>query len=386
MSNSQHAASPFNRVLIILYAVSLLAGTSVGLYNPIIAVMMKNAGFSEMAIGGAASLFFLCVILNAPFAGFLTQKISMRVALALGLLLSGIASYAFTTANSLTEWLGYRAVLGVGIGLYLIGGQSAVNTFANNKNRTIVSGFHALAFGIGMGIGPILGTTLFEITPALAFYVCSGILFLGIPAVMLGLPLEVAQKPRALRREQIMKISLALHAVFAYGVAEAILMSLFPVFMLDRGYSMTTMSIAFSCFVVGGIISTIPLTKWADRIGQEKVLAFCAFFGVMGSMGMTMTTSPLLTMIASAITGACLGPVFALALSLVGRLLPRESLAGGSALFTISFSIGSMIAPWLAAMVMKEFGSLHIFTLSTVLFASLFLRLLVSYRMVAPQT
>lgn len=376
MTTQALSASPRSRVLVILYVVSLLAGTAVGLYNPLIAVAMKEDGYSEMMIGGASSLFFLCVILTAPFASFLTQKISMRSALCLGLLLSGAASFALASADNLTLWLGLRGLLGAGIGLYLIGGQSAVNTFANDANRTIVSGIHALMFGIGMGAGPMIGSILYGIEPAIAFYVCAAILWIGAPIVLFGLPVEVAQKPRSLEREQIKTIGLSLHAVFAYGVAEAILMSLFPVFMLDRGYSMTTMSMAFSCFVLGGIFSTLPLTKWADRVGQERVLSFCACVGVVGSIAMTLTTDPILAMVASALTGASLGPVFALALALLGRLLPREALPGGSALFTASFSLGSMFAPWLAAWIMKEFGSMHIFTLSTILFGTLFIRLL----------
>jgi MFS family permease len=320
--------------------VSLLAGTSVGLYNPIIAVMMNEDGISDMLIGAASSLFFLSVIMVSPLAGYLTQRVSMRAALIIGMTLSSLASCAFSTATTLTDWFAFRAVLGFGIGLYLIGGQSAVNTFANDTNRTTVNGIHALAFGIGMGIGPILGSTLFDITPALAFYVCGFILFLGVPIVAIGLPVEVAKSTRRIQRKNINKIMVALYAVFAYGAIEAILLSLFPVFMLDRGYSMSTMTLAFSCFVAGGIISTVPMTKWADRVGQEKVLAFCSLFGVLGSITMTMTTNSLVAMFSSALTGGCLGPVFALALALMGRLLPKEDLAGGSALPQFPLALG----------------------------------------------
>ena len=376
METSHTTQSPFTNILITLYMVSLLAGTSVGLYNPIIAVLMNEDGISDMLIGAASSLFFLSVIIVSPIAGYLTKRVSMRAAIIFGMTLSGIASSAFASATTLADWFGFRVLLGFGIGMYLIGGQSAVNTFASDTNRSIVNGLHALAFGIGMGIGPILGNILFDVTPALAFYVCGLILFLGVPIVAFGLPVEVAKKNRRIERKKIRKIMVALYAVFAYGAIEAILLSLFPVFMLDRGYSMNTMTIAFSCFVVGGIVSTVPLTRWADHVGQEKVLAFCALFGVLGSISMAITTNSLIAMLSSALTGACLGPVFALALALMGRLLPKEDLAGGSAIFTVSFSLGSLIAPWLAALVMREFGNLHIFTLSTVLFSLLFLRLL----------
>jgi hypothetical protein len=42
----------------------------------------------------------------------------------------------------------------------------------------------------------------------------------------------------------------------------------------------------------------------------------------------------------------------------------------------LAFSFGSLVAPWLSALIMRELGSVHVFTLSAVLFLSLLLRLL----------
>lgn len=367
--------SPWRPVLVVLYAVSGLAGLAVGLYNPLIAVLMKQGGYTETAIGATSSLFFLCVILAAPGAGHLARRVSMRLTLAAGLLLSGAISFLFPFATSLLEWSLLRGALGIGIGLYLIGGQSAVNAFASDDHRSVVSGLHALAFGLGMGIGPLLGAGLFAVSTLLAFLVCGLVMWLAAAVVLRGLPVEVARPHAPLQWAQVRAMSLSLHAVFAYGVAEATLMGLFPVFMLDRGHSMATMSLAFSAFVIGGIASTLPLTRLADRIGPERVLGLCAFTGVIGSMAMVWTPVSWIALLSAALTGASLGPVFALALAIVGRLLPREDLPSGSAWFTAAFGVGSMFAPWLAALIMREFGSIHIFTLSTLLFASLLLRL-----------
>ncbi len=179
------------------------------------------------------------------------------------------------------------------------------------------------------------------------------------------------------RRELVVLYAVPLHAVFAYGIAESILMSLFPVVMVDRGHTVAQMSLAFSVFVLGGLVSTVPVTRLADRYGQERALAGCAAVGAVGSLVMTWSGAVSVTLIASALTGAALGPVFALALAIVGRRLPAEQLPAGSAIFTVAFSVGSMVAPFLAAVIMRKWGGDHLFTLSSALFASLLIRIVV---------
>jgi MFS-type transporter involved in bile tolerance (Atg22 family) len=75
------------------------------------------------------------------------------------------------------------------------------------------------------------------------------------------------------------------------------------------------------------------------------------------------------------VAGASLGPVFAVSLALLAQLLSRDQLAAGTALFTTVFSLGSMIAPMSAALIMQYLGNEHIFSLALVLFSLLLLRL-----------
>ncbi|WP_010103733.1 MFS transporter [Verminephrobacter aporrectodeae] len=363
--------------LVVLYAVALLAGTAVGFYNPVISLRMKEAGFSDTVIGAASSLFFLGIIIVAPIAGYVARRYSLRAVLAIGLALAGVGSTLFPMAQSLEHWILFRLVLSAGIGFYLIGGQSTVNTLASEENRSLISGLYALSIGLGMGIGPIGGAALSSFEPKWAFYACALVLWLGIPVVMLGLPSDASKKLVPLQRRQIQHMGVPLHAVFSYGVAESILMSLFPIVMIDRGLTIAEMSLAFSAFVFGGLISTLPITRLADMYGQERSLAACAAVGVLGSLVMTWSDSIAATMIASILTGGALGPVYALALAIVGRRLPAEQLSAGSAIFTVAFCIGSMIAPFFAALIISEWGSKHLFTLSSVLFASLLIRILV---------
>ncbi|MDV3243009.1 MAG: hypothetical protein LOY00_14785, partial [Methylocaldum sp.] len=70
-------------------------------------------------------------------------------------------------------------------------------------------------------------------------------------------------------------------------------------------------------------------------------------------------------------TGLTLGPVFALALALLARILSRADLPGGTALFTAAFAVGSAGGPWLSAWIMRHGGGQHLFTPSMALFGML---------------
>ncbi len=177
------------------------------------------------------------------------------------------------------------------------------------------------------------------------------------------------------------RVLLPLHAVFAYGTAEATLVSLFPVFMLRQGHDLGATSMALAAFVVGSLLSVLPVTRAGDRWGALRAIAGCAALGVAACVALTALpsdTSAIVVALVSAIAGAAIGPLFPLALGALGASLPSAACAAGSALFTVAFSLGSLCAPWLAGLAMQRWGAAHVFSLTTVLLASLLLHLLLA--------
>lgn len=94
-----------------LYGVAPLAGTAVGLYNPVISLGMEEAGFSDTVIGAASSLFFLDVVIVAPMAGYVARRQSLRAVLAIGLALARVGATPFPMAQSLDIWILFRLSL-----------------------------------------------------------------------------------------------------------------------------------------------------------------------------------------------------------------------------------------------------------------------------------
>ena len=357
-----------------LYLLSLVFGCAMGLFNPLVSAYMEQHGADSIWIGAVSSIFFTGVALGAPLAQRVVRRRGARFAMVAGLGLAALTGAAFPFSESLISWCTMRALAGIGIGMTMVAGQSRLNACAAESARVTINSLYALAFGIGMGIGPLIGTGLYR-TSASAAFAC-GAVMLGLGALLgwrcIGAAPGGARKPdsRLLKR-----LALPLHGAFAYGFAEAVLMSLYPVFLLRHGYTLEQVGYAFSAFVVGALVATLPLALAADRYGSARILFCCAFVGACSTLALALVDLRALTFVCALLAGASLGPVFAISLAMIGNVVATEELPSGTALFTASFSIGAAVAPVFAAAAMNAWGDGQVFSIVIVLFAGLALRL-----------
>jgi MFS family permease len=358
-----------------LYLVSALAGTATGIFNPLTSALLAAHGIHTQAIGLVSSVFFMFAFLATPLARWALQRHGARACIVVGMVLTAGAAVLLPLMGSLPGWLAARALMGVGIGLYMVGGQTALGHLVNDAQRSVASALQALAFGLGMGVGPLLGTALYATAPSLAFFAGAALLLAGVPVAYWLLPsLRLQAQPP--RLDLARGLALPLHAVFAYGVAEATLLTMYPVFLLQQSHGVGNIGVAFAAFVAGGLVSSLPLSHLSDRIGREKVLLGCALAGVVASGSLVFAHHPMLVAALSMLTGASLGPVYAIALAVMAQRVAHADLGAGAALFTAAFNLGSMVAPWLSGLIMARWGAQQVFTLTAILFATLALRLL----------
>lgn len=357
-----------------LYGVSALAGAAAGLFNPLTSALLTQRGVPTLLIGVTQSVFFLCVMLGAPLARWGVRRHGARAVIAAGLLLTAVAALQIPLAGSPQGWMAARAAMGFGLALYMVGGQTSLIALAREDRLGLASAVHALAFGVGLGIGPLAGAILYDVAPLWAFMGGAGLLLLAVPLVLRALPGLRLDAP-APRYGLLRRLGVPLYAVFAYGVAEATLLTMYPVVLLQRGHAVADIGVAFAAFVGGGLLSALPFSYLADRTGREKVLAHLSVAGAASTAALVYADGAMLVVGLSLMAGASLGPVYAIALALTGQRLEPKDLAAASALFTVAFSLGSLIAPWLCAVVMQRYGAEHVFTLTSLLLAGLALRL-----------
>lgn len=372
---SKTADSPFATGLPALYIVGFLSGISLGLFNPFISTLMKQNNINDIIIGANSTLYFFIIAIGTPLVAKILRKIGLRKTMMLGFLLMGISAVLFPLTNQLSAWFLIRGIMGFACCLYLISGQTALNYFCNDKNRGIVNGLDDVSFSFGFGIGPVIGAAFYNVAPEMTFLLGSGLIFSGILVVYWGLP-EKQIKFKNPRFGIIKKLKLPLQGSFAYGFSVATLVSLYPLYLLEQNYGVERIGFIFGLFILGGLISTVPVTYLADRVGKIKVLIASVVVVILSVIGLSLIESSHIIPFLAFISGMGMSPVFPLSLALIGSKVSIEELSSASAVFTSINSAGSTAGPILSAIVMTLLGTRYIFVLMLVIFTVFLLNLL----------
>jgi MFS family permease len=371
---TKNANSPFSVGLPALYLVAFLSGISLGLFNPFISTLMKEKGYDNIVIGANSTLYFFVIAAGTPIVASILRQIGLRKTMMLGFLLMGITAPLFAFTTQLSLWFIIRGVMGLACCLYLISGQTAINYFCNDQNRAMVNGLDALAFSLGFGIGPIMGAVAYNLSPKITFLLGSGLILSGIVVVFFGLPEKTVkfQKPNF---SIIQKLKLPLQGAFAYGFSVATLVSLYPLCLLEQNYGIERIGLIFGLFILGGLISTVPITHLADKMGKVKVLVGSVIIVIVSVFGLSLIENPMITPFLAFVSGVGMSPIFPLSLALIGSTVTLNELSSGSAVFTSIYSAGCTAGPILSAIVMTMMGTRYIFSLMLVIFVLFLLSL-----------
>ncbi len=371
---TKNANFPFSVGLPALYLVAFLSGISLGLFNPFVSTLMKEKGYDNIVIGANSTLYFFVIAAGTPIVASILRQIGLRKTMMLGFLLMGITAPLFAFTTQLSLWFIIRGVMGLACCLYLISGQTAINYFCNDQNRAMVNGLDALAFSLGFGIGPIMGAVAYNLSPKITFLLGSGLILSGIVVVFFGLPEKTVkfQKPNF---SIIQKLKLPLQGAFAYGFSVATLVSLYPLFLLEQNYGIERMGLIFGLFILGGLISTVPITHLADKMGKVKVLVGSVIIVIVSVFGLSLIENPMITPFLAFVSGVGMSPIFPLSLALIGSTVTLNELSSGSAVFTLIYSAGCTAGPILSAIVMTMMGTRYIFSLMLVIFVLFLLSL-----------
>jgi MFS family permease len=351
-----------------LYIITFLSGISIGLFNPFISTLMAQNQVEDIWIGANSTVYFLAIVLVTPTVAKALHKFGLRITITLGLILMGLSAPLFPMTTELSLWFVIRFIMGIACSLYLVSGQTALNYFCNDNNRAIVNGINALALTFGFGVGPIIGSALYQISPQVSFSLGSLIVVSGVLVVWVGLPEKFIVSQPSSHVKIIKKLKLPLIGAFAYGFAESTLVSLYPVYLLKQNYTVDRIGQTLAVFVVGGLIATIPVTYLGDKLGRLKLLLATTCIVLFSFFGLSLS-SGIASNIFAFVAGASISPVLPLAMALIGEKLSRDELSAGSAIFTSAYTSGCMAGPIISSVVMQIFGDRYVFSLVIMSFA-----------------
>ncbi len=292
----------------------LLLGSTIGTIGIFFHPLIQSFGWSHEQVSRLATAFLLCMGVFAWLAGWMLDRMPAQVPMGLGALAAGIGYFLASRCESLGSLTAAFALIGAGVGSSTIVPVTVVasNWFPERRG---------LAIGVGISGSPMATLTI----PTLLTHVIlehgwrSGMLWLGIPIFVIGLPAIMlvvrtrpanAQTPRALRETSAiegLELGQALRAPPFWMLASVQI--LFTVayngvyyhlvaFLIDVGYSPQKAALIFGAKSIFVIFGTIYLGSLGDRIGARRVLAFAMLSLCLSLIALLGAGSPLLGVIA----------------------------------------------------------------------------------------
>ena len=358
---------------LLLASAILLTGN--GLQGTLIAVRGNLEGFALPFIGLFMSAYFAGFMVGCFYNPVLVRRVGhIRTFAAL----ASIASASALLHALLLEpylWLVLRVITGFCFaGLSMIT-ESWINERTPNESRgRIISVYRIVDLG-SVTVGQILlsladpgGFVLFAIVSILV----------SLALVPVSLTTSVAPRPIETSKIDFGKVfrvsPLAAWGTTAAGFSNGAFWGLAPVFVLNAGYSTADVSVFMSAVILGGALAQFPVGMISDRIDRRYMLLAIALLGAATSS--LVSLSPQFGreyLIASGFAfGAMALSLYSMAVAHANDRAEDQEFVEVSSSLLFLFSVGAVVGPFLAAVLVRALGNEFLFYYMSLVLALLF--------------
>lgn len=370
----------------ILIGLVAISGFSQGMLLPLIAIILEQNGVSSSVNGIHATALYIGVLIASPFMEKPLQKLGFKPIIAIGGVLVFVSLALFPIWKALWFWFVLRMIVGIGDHMLHFGTQTWITTTVSEATRGRSIAFYGLSFGLGFTLGPLM-TRLLSINETLPFLI-SALLSMLVWSTLFFVKnmwpeqeIDTIQTTNSFERFiQTGKIAwIALLPGFGFGVLEATLHGVFPIYGLRIGHDVGILSLIIPCFAAGSLISQLPLGMLSDRFGRRRILLSVLCAGaVCFAFAAFLETSIIALFIIFTLAGMFVGSLFSLGISFMVDILPKSLLPAGNLMIGISFSLGSINGPLIGGLFIQLFPGISFFymivTVLMIVFLAIYLK------------
>ena len=335
--------------------------TGHGLNLAIVPLQAQLLGWTSIEIGFLSSTYFIGFLLGCYSVPPLVSRIGHIRTFATLTALMTAAILALSLSNYYLLWMVLRLLAGVAIvGLYLVI-ESWLNEQVTSDVRGGVLAIYTATVLLGLACGQLLlnaadleSNKLFVISAML-------IVLAAIPVCMTRSP-QPSQIPRA-KFSPLLVLRTSRAAAtgsFIGGMVAGSIYGLGPVYGLQRGLDVMSISFMMSLAILGGATAQLPLGRFSDRIDRRLVILTCMLTGSV-VCGVAFIAPPALVPFIMFLFGASVMSIYALSLALASDNVKAGSfLQVGTGLLMIN-SIGSIVGPLITSQFMFRLGPQYFF-------------------------
>lgn len=341
----------------------LFIGTESGYLLSLFSLLMEQRGLSNSVIGISHSAQLSAAIVISLGLMWVMRFMSLPRAITLATLLCVVSLHVLWQLFSmehlpLTLIIIARFMLGIAIGgLYLMV-ESWLNSLANSQNRGRILGIYGAFLATGLGLGP-LAIPLTGTEGYLPFLVGSIMFLIGwallYPIRHTAPTLPPTPLMTVLR--EMLRSPTALAATIVFGISDACLLTLVPLYGLERGFSEGQSVGLVTAGMLGTITLLIPLSMLADRVNKRRLLAWCGVGTALSAALMPFADGLLALMAVIFLWSGFFGMLFTLPLAILGEKWADANIAIASITVIMMYGIGSLLGPVLGGSAMDGMGS-----------------------------
>jgi MFS family permease len=259
-------------------------------------------------------------------------------------------------------------MIGFAFGAITTSSETLINRISTENNRGKNLGFYAFAFSLSLMIAPValwllkFGMGLPFIAGGIICFVASFLVYKTIPLMQEELP------DTSIDLKLIRRISLSLATNFMAGFMEGALIALIPLFSLRLGDSTGQTGILLFAFMLGHGGGPPLIGLLADRWGLRKILGMVYGVGTLLFFIILFFPAHMSLTALLSLAGASVGALYPLAVGLIGEVLDSKELPRGNALTTFAYGIGSIIGPFVPALIMHVTVPKSLFVVAAILY------------------
>jgi len=361
-----------NRTFAVVWLALFVSIAGIAMVSPLLAVFAQDMGASGIWLGLAFSGFAISQIPLMLLTGRLSDRFGKRLFLWLGLLIFAVAAAGYFWSPTYKELVLFRILSGVGSAMVIPTAYAYVGELAPRGHEGRYMGLFNIAMIAGLGIGPVLGGTVYDRLGMDATFLSMGILsslgavvaFFFLPGGKSALPAEghrdVSTPFAVMLKDNTVRGIITFQLVL--GLSYGAILAFLGIFMTSElGTSLTLVGIVMLVRALLNGTLAYPFGWLADRmsrvflasVGLLVVGACTLFIPWAGSFALLVVVFVILgtfeSMASPSINAITVGK---------GRVLGMGSVMG---VFNTAMSAGLLIGALAGGAIDDSFGTAWVF-------------------------
>lgn len=332
-----------------------LALIAIGVMTTLVPLYATGLGFTPHHIGWIAGIYYAGFLIGPWLAPPLVRRLGSGRAFAVAALLALGGIIVLPLFPHPAAWGAIRFVSGTGFALLYILAEAGLNAEVDNAGRGRLLSLYMIASKAALITGQFV-VGLLGVNGWGPFVVASAVVALAA-IVRLRIPVGAALPATGrLRPLHVLRAApVATTGCVLYGLGEASLYALGPVYARGSGMSVAEVSTFMTAVLLGAALAQWPLGWLSDRIDRRRAILIGAVGTVIGGCALGLTAQPAFAVALAGgfVLGGSLLPLYGLLVALGNDSASREERVEIGSGLVFAYAVGAMVGPPAAAALME---------------------------------